>query len=412
MAGMNNELIQRSAPGDLGRVRWIGEEGHFLYIELGTGRFATVRAVEPFELSIGDSVFVNEDEVQRAPEELLPDERWVAVVKSRLDDLTVLDASGHLRAVPTNDIDYEVGNTVLATADGVDRKLDDQPLRIWDTGSLDETALIPFKQSPGSGSLSFNDFGGLKRVVQRARELVEGTLQNHDKLKAIKARSIKGVLFTGNPGTGKTMLARIVAKETNSMLYLIRGPEFVSKWVGESEQVLRLIFDDAAKQDRAIIFFDEIDSVAGKRSENDHDGSRRVVTQLLTLMDRAEPNENVIVIATTNRPDDIDEALLRAGRFDWRIEFPSPTRDDRVEMLNIAAERYTTIGNLPHSEMAQQTEGWTAADLDLIWTEAALLAVADGREVIMSEDYAGGFRRVQEQKRLTSIVGRQRGVVL
>jgi transitional endoplasmic reticulum ATPase len=409
---MNIELTQRSAPGDLGRVKWIGEEGRFLYIELGTGRFASVRAAEPFELSIGDSVFVNEDEVHRAPKELLPDERWVAVVKSRLDDLTVLDASGHLRAVPTNDIDYEVGNTVLATAEGVDRKLDDQPLRIWDSGSLDEAALTTFKQSPGSGSLSFDDFGGLKKVVQRARELVEGTLQNHDKLKAIKARSIKGVLFTGNPGTGKTMLARIVAKETNATLYLIRGPEFVSKWVGESEQVLRIIFDDAAKQDRAIIFFDEIDSVAGRRSENDHDASRRVVTQLLTLMDRAEPSENVIVIATTNRPDDIDEALLRAGRFDWRIEFPPPTRDDRVEMLNIAANRYTNMGYLPHSEMAQQTEGWTAADLDLIWTEAALLAVADGREVIMAEDYAGGFRRVQEQKRLASAAGRQRGVVL
>lgn len=399
------------ASGKPAKVVSVASDSHQVHVEFRNGTTARIsNDTEPLELAKGDVVLVNLEtsHIELAPAELWQDERWVAVVKSKLEDLTVLDASGQLRVVPTNETDYEVGNTVLASHDGIDRKLDNRPLHIWDTGSLDDTALLPFKHPPGSGHLSFSDFGGLKEAVRRAQELVEGTLRNHDKLKAIKARSIKGVLFTGDPGTGKTMLARIIAKEAQATFYLIRGPEFVSKWVGQSEEVLRLIFDDAAKQERAIIFFDEIDSVAGRRSENDHDGSRRVVTQLLTLMDRAEPDENVMVIATTNRPEDIDEALLRAGRFDWRVEFPAPSVDDRLEILKIAADRHSIKGTLPHSEMASQTEGWTAADLSLIWAEAALLAVADDRSVIMAEDYVGGYQRVQEQKRLAVSLRRRK----
>jgi transitional endoplasmic reticulum ATPase len=216
------------------------------------------------------------------------------------------------------------------------------------------------------------------------------------------------VLFTGDPGTGKTMLARIIAKETDSVLYRIRGPEFVSKWVGDSEEVLRMIFEDAAKKERAIVFFDEIDSVAGRREENDHEASRRIVATLLTMMDRSEPEENVLVLATTNRPEDIDEALLRAGRFDWTIEFPRPTLEDRVEILTLGAEHHETEGNLPLAEIATQSEGWTGADLALIWSEATLFAVAEDREAIMAEDFVAGFKRVQAERQHEQAAKRRR----
>jgi transitional endoplasmic reticulum ATPase len=115
------------------------------------------------------------------------------------------------------------------------------------------------------------------------------------------------------------------------------------------------------------------------------------------MMDRAEPEENVLVLATTNRPDDIDQALLRAGRFDWTIEFPKPSPEDRVEILLIGAARHTVKGDLPLATVAAQTDSWTAADLDLIWAEASLFAVSDERDAIMAEDFVAGFQRVQEQ---------------
>lgn len=403
---MSGEVSEQGPPQALARVKATQHGGQLLYLQFLNGNYVWFAIKESMEFEVGDWALVGDERIDYAPEELWPDERWLGIVKSKLPDLTILDASGHLRFVPTNEVDYKIGNTVLGTDDGVDRVIDERPLR-RDSDPLDESALAPYIVPP-SGNLDFSKFGGLKDVVQRAMQLVEATLVKREKLKAIKARPIKGVLFTGDPGTGKTMLARIIAKETQSILYRIRGPEFVSKWVGESEEVLRMIFDAAAKEERAIVFFDEIDSVAGRREENDHDASRRIVATLLTMMDRAEPEENVLVLATTNRPDDIDEALLRAGRFDWTIEFPKPSLEDRAEILAIGADRHTIKGDLPLATVPAQTEGWTAADLDLIWAEASLFAVSDEREAIMAEDFVAGFQRVREQFNLKRANERRR----
>ena len=194
------------------------------------------------------------------------------------------------------------------------------------------------------------------------------------------------------------MLGRIIAARANAVFYEISGPEIFSKWYGQSEEMLRKLFDDAAKQERAIIFFDEIDSVAAQRDEDAPEASKRVVAQLLTLMDGFQPEHNVMVIATTNRPQDIDIALQRPGRFDWVIHFPLPNRSDREAILQVAARNLTTVGSLPHSYVAERTEGWSAAELTAIWTEAALLAVADDRAVLMTEDYLGGLERVMAQR--------------
>ena len=297
--------------------------------------------------------------------------------------------------MPTvSDVEYSERNTVEACHSGVIRVLALKPIRYLDLPPVNDTIIDKFKVEGKDISETFADFGGLTSVVNRARELIEVPLKYSSELTKIGARPIKGVLFTGRPGTGKTMLARIIASSTDAAFYEISGPEIFSKWYGQSEEVLRRIFEDAAKQDRALIFFDEIDSVAGQRDDETHEASRRVVAQLLTLMDGFTSDNNVLVIAATNRPQDIDIALRRPGRFDWELDFPLPNIHDRFEILTAVSRRLTTTGALPHTQVSRDTEGWSAAELAAIWSEAALLAVQDRRESIVAEDYIGGFERV------------------
>ena len=360
-------------------------------------------------IEVGDVLILSNDQsVQRAhavSRELWKEELWVGVVKIKLEDITVIDSGVRFRIVPTTDDPaYELGNTVLVgEVQGITRVLSEKPIKYIEGPSLDddisEEVVRNFQwKPPEDDELSFDDFGGLKDVVDRAHELIEVTLQHRDRLAAIGARPIKGVLFTGPPGTGKTMLAQIIASQSDATFYKISGPEIFSKWLGESENLLRMLFEVAAKDGKAIIFFDEIDSVAVERGGTTHEASKRVVAQLLTLMDGFSSDDNVVVIAATNRPQDLDAAVRRPGRFDWEIEFPNPNERDREDILIKKASQHRTIEPLPHGLVARQSEGWSGADLEAIWTEAGLLAVKDGRDEIREEDYIGGFERVSRYK--------------
>ena len=305
-------------------------------------------------------------------------------------------------------MEYDVGNTVEAgEVQGVVRVLSNTPISLIDLPSLDDSVTDQFLWQPTDGrELDFDDFGGLKEVVERAHKLIEVPLQNREAFSEIGARPIKGVLFTGEPGTGKTMLAQIIAYQSEAKFYKISGPEIFSKWVGQSEELLRKLFDKAADREKAIIFFDEIDSVAAQRDDESHESATRVVAQLLTLMDGFLSNANVVVIAATNRPQDLDVALRRPGRFDWEIHFPYPDRSDREDILTKSARRLQTTGTLPHGNVASRTEGWSGAELTAIWSEAALLAVEDGRREIYEEDYIGGFERVSRYRNRSGTTGR------
>lgn len=402
--------VEVSKPAKIGRIAAISADGMRMWVHLAEGGTATVTSrSEPFEQERGDVVLVHEWTIENVPSEAWPAETneqdlsggelWVGVVKLRHKEVTIVDTGGRFRGVPTNDVGYEPGNTVEGTDfAGVARVLDKKPLRYVEQSDIDDEVIASFRREP-SGDIGFADFGGLPGVVSRARELIELPLAHRDQLKAIGAKPIKGVLFTGPPGTGKTMLARIIANVAGATFYEISGPTVFSKWFGESEQILRRIFDDAAEKAPSIVFFDEIDSVAGQRNEEAHEASKRVVAQLLTLMDGFSPDTNVTVIAATNRPQDIDVALRRPGRFDWQIDFPLPDRFDRQAMLDVSAHGLATDDPLPHAWIAANSEGWSAAELAAIWKEAALLAVADDREVIMIEDYLDAHARVAAQRR-------------
>ena len=338
--------------------------------------------------------------ITRMPKDTWPEQLWIGVVKLKLEDTTVLDSGGRLREVPTTTTPpYEVGNTVqCGDTRGVTRVLSKTPIRYLDLPEVDDSVVDRFR-SVNASQLSFDDFGGLPAVVARARELIELPLRQQAYLSAIGARAVKGVLFTGLPGTGKTMLARIIASQADASFYEISGPEIFSKWYGQSEEVLRRIFQSAENDDKAIVFFDEIDSVAAQRDDRSHEVSKRVVAQLLTLMDGFSSTEGIVVIAATNRPQDLDIALRRPGRFDWEIEFPYPNDADRRDILKKTARKLRTSGSLPYNEISAKTGGWSAAELAQTWTEAALLAVADDRKKIRDEDFIGGFERVSFYRR-------------
>ena len=393
---------QLSASGTVARVRAVVDNGRRLYLDFRNGLTATVDGQEPFEFDVGSVVLIrnNENHIEKAPDELWPEESWVGVVRLKLPDTTVVDSRGQWKMLPTRtDISYREGNTVeVRDSYGVVRVLSEEPIKFVDLPTIDDTVIDKFKIDEGMRQETFDDFGGLKEVVDRARELIEVPLKHKEALSKIGARPIKGVLFTGPPGTGKTMLARIIANNTDSVFYEISGPEVFSKWYGQSEEIIRKLIKDAAKQEKAIIFFDEIDSVAGQRADESHEASHRVVAQLLALMDGFTSDDNVVVIAATNRPQDIDAALRRPGRFDWEINFPLPDRRDRELILKASARKLSTYGTLPHSWVSQNTESWSAAELAAIWSDAALLAAADGRSEIIAEDYVGGFERVSAQR--------------
>jgi transitional endoplasmic reticulum ATPase len=383
--------------GQLARVRKV-VGAHRTYIEFPHGTLAWVDTPEPADFEEGQVVLIFNNRIEPAPEDLWHEDPQVSVVRIKNGDVTVLEYAGHINTIPTNDVNYEVGNTVEFLQTGVNRVLDTAPLSILDLPEIAEDAIKGFQVDVAEDLGTFDDFEGLPGVVGRARKLIETPLKYRKELDDIGAPRARGVLFIGEPGTGKTMLARIIARESSAAFYQINGPEIVSKWLGQSEELLRKIFEHAKKEpDGAIIFFDEIDSIAEERRDESHEASRRLVAQLLTLMDSCNRKDsgNVIVIAATNRPNAIDPALKRPGRFDWKIYFPLPDRDGREQILKASSRHLNVVDDLPHGEIADLTESWTPADLTEIWKEAAILAVTDGgRNKIMAEDYIGGFQWV------------------
>ncbi len=243
--------------------------------------------------------------------------------------------------------------------------------------SEESSKAIQISQKSGAtaASITYEDIGGLGDAVARVREMIELPLRHPELFKRLGVEAPKGVLLHGPPGTGKTLLAKAIANETNSNFYTIGGPEIMSKYNGESEERLRNVFEQAEKNAPSIIFIDEIDSIAPKREEVTGETERRIVAQLLSVMDGMASRGKVVVIAATNRINAIDPALRRPGRFDREIEIGVPNRDGRLEVLQIHTRGMPIDKDVNLEKLADISHGFVGADLQALAKEAAMRAL-------------------------------------
>jgi transitional endoplasmic reticulum ATPase len=334
------------------------------------------------DVGIGERVEIRKAEAEKAESLVLapPEEASVqfgsdasGMVKRQIlkrpvverDIVPVMSSTNHPfmrspgQAIPLIGVETEPEGVVLITED-TDVELREEPISGYEkTG----------------GGITYEDIGGLRNEIQRVREMVELPMKHPQIFKKLGIEPPQGVLLHGPPGTGKTLLAKAVANETSASFFSIAGPEIISKYYGESEQQLREIFEDASEESPSIIFIDELDSIAPKREDVTGEVERRVVAQLLTMMDGLESRGQVVVIAATNRVDSVDPALRRPGRFDREIEIGVPDESGRQEILQIHTRGMPLSDDVNLGKLAEDTHGFVGADIQSLTKEAAMKAL-------------------------------------
>ncbi|MEM3280558.1 MAG: CDC48 family AAA ATPase, partial [Saccharolobus sp.] len=321
-------------------------------------------------VGIGDEVTVKKTQVQNGSRVVLAPTQPISFSQSFIDYVKdwLMDkpiSKGETISVPTyiGSVDFVVVSTQPSTS-----------IRVTNNTTL-EIKQEPVKEVGALPKVTWEDIGDLDEVKEKIREMIELPMRHPEIFQHLGMEPPKGVLLYGPPGVGKTLLARAIANEVGAYFTSINGPEIMSKFYGESEQRLREIFEEAEKNAPAIIFIDEIDAIAPKREETTGEVEKRVVAQLLALMDGIKGRGKVVVIGATNRPNDIDPALRRPGRFDREIEIRPPDAKARKEILQVHTRNMPLAEDVDLDKISEQTHGYTGADLAALAREAAMNAL-------------------------------------
>lgn len=370
-------------------------------LELRNGNTARANGTSLVDLEPGDVFLLADGRVERLAAESWPaGDRTGTVVWAGNTDIVVKSGGSTYSFRQRADSPFEKGQTVRLGPDGqpvaviADDPIDDFSLLQDD--EFDPESLVVRKED---NTTSLEDFGGSLSLVRRALDLATVALSPDDPLRAMGVNPIKGMLFSGPSGTGKTFLARGLAAKLDASFYNVGGPVIVDKFVGQTERRLREIFLHAQANGPAILFFDEIDSLYTQRGEQNHESTNRLVGQFLSLLDGFVAYDRVLIIATTNLPGALDNALLRPGRLGHKLVFSLPSEEDRAQILSASSRKVIFRERPDLLALAQLTQGWTAADLAAIWTEAGLAATLDHRKSIVWEDILIGVEAVDRDRK-------------
>ena len=334
------------------------------------------------------------DKLKRENEVLKTSSLYIASVEEITEDGVVIKQHGNNQEVLTQastrlNTDLRPGDRVaINDSFAVQQVLDDE------TDSRAQAMEVT-----ASPNVSYDDIGGIDDQIREVREAVEDPLENPEQFETVGVEPPSGVLLHGPPGTGKTMLAKAVANESDATFIKMAGSELVRKFIGEGSRLVRDLFELAAEREPAVIFIDEIDAVASKRTDSKTSGDaevQRTMMQLLSEMDGFDERGEIRIMAATNRFDMLDEAILRPGRFDRLIEVPEPDAEGRERILEIHSAEMNVADEVDVAAVARELDGYSGADIASLATEAGMFAIRDGRTEVLQEDFEQAREKLQD----------------
>ena len=334
------------------------------------------------------------DQLQRRNEMLKTSSLYIATVEEITEDGVVIKQHGNNQEVLT-----EVNPRLENELDAGDRVAVNDSFAVQQLLDDETDARAQAMEVDESPEVTYEDIGGIDEQIREVREAVEDPLLNPEKFDTVGVEPPSGVLLHGPPGTGKTMLAKAVANQTDATFIKMAGSELVRKFIGEGSRLVRDLFDLAAEREPAVIFIDEIDAVAAKRTDSKTSGDaevQRTMMQLLSEMDGFDDRGDIRIMAATNRFDMLDGAILRPGRFDRLIEVPKPNAEGRERILRIHTSEMNLAETLEFTDLAAETEGMSGADLASLTTEAGMFAIRDGRDEVEMTDFTDAMAKIEQ----------------